>query len=116
NKVATLTGLAVVGCGNWGKNLVRTYQQLLGQRLRYACDLNEEKRNKIGREFPSLTTTGDYQKVLNDPQVQALAIATTANTHYELAKAALNAGKHVYVEKPITLKVEHAQELVALAK
>src|SRR5262245_31098766 len=111
-----MKSLAVIGAGNWGKNLVRTYSQLLGERLKCVCDLNEAQLKKIQRDYRSLTTTTDFNKVLNDPDIEAVAIATTANTHFKLAKQALEAGRHVYVEKPMTLSIDDAKTLQQLSE
>jgi predicted dehydrogenase len=111
-----LKALAVVGAGDWGKNLIRTHFQLLGTRLKYVCDLSPERLKKISSTYPTIQTISDYQKILSDPEVDAVVIATTAGTHFELAKKALLADKHVYVEKPMTLRVDEARELVKLSE
>lgn len=110
-----LKGLAVVGCGDWGRNHVRTFYQLLGSRLKLVCDTSNERLEKIKKDFPALQTTTDYQQVLTHPDIEAIVIATTAPTHFDLARRALQAGKHVYVEKPMTLRVDDAKELLRLS-
>ena len=110
----TLT-VAVVGAGNWGKNLVRNFATLGDCELKYVCDLNESILDNCKRLFPTVTTTEDIQEVLNDSKVQAVVIATKASVHYDIALQCLEADKHVYVEKPLALNSEDAQELVDLA-
>jgi len=108
--------LACIGVGGWGKNLVRTFHSLPDCQLLYLCDLNPERLEEIGRSYPEIQRTTSFEQVLKDKQVQGVAIATTASEHYHLAKEALLAKKHVYIEKPMTLKASDAEELVALAK
>lgn len=108
-------GLAVVGVGTWGKNLVRNFESLRGCEILYCCDINPEQLEAIRELYPNLRTTTDLEEVLADKQVEAVAIATPAATHYELTRRILEAGRHVYVEKPFTLITQQAQELVDLA-
>ncbi len=108
--------VAVIGVGGWGKNLARNYYQLPEANLRYICDLDPAKLEAMQRQYPGATTTSSYDDVLADPELDAVVIATTGPSHYELAKKALLAGKDVYVEKPFVLEVEHAVELTELAE
>ncbi len=108
--------LGVIGVGGWGKNLARNYFQLGGAQLRYMCDLDEERLARVQVQFPAQRTTADYRDLLKDPQVQAVVIATTGDSHYMLCAAALKAGKDVYVEKPFVLNSDHARELIDLAR
>lgn len=108
-----LPRVAVVGCGNWGKNLVRNFAQL-GE-LAAVCD-NDEKRLAIVRqEYKDLRVTSNLQTLLDDPEITAIVVASPSDTHFDLAKRALLANKHVYVEKPLARDVNHARELDALA-
>lgn len=106
--------IALVGAGYWGKNLVRVFWEL--GVLRIVCDLNEKNLNDRKKEFPELETTSDYDSILNDDVIKAVVIATPAVTHYDLCRKAILAGKDVFVEKPLALKVENAEELVEIAK
>jgi UDP-2-acetamido-3-amino-2,3-dideoxy-glucuronate N-acetyltransferase len=106
--------VAVIGCGYWGKNLVRNFAQL--RALRWICDSNEGSLKAQGKLYPEVLTTPDIENVLNDPEVQGLVIATPAVTHYALAKAAMLKGKDVFVEKPLALHYSEGQELVELAQ
>ena len=108
--------IAVVGVGGWGKNLARNFHQLPDANLRYVCDLDQKKLDQVARQLPGATLTRDFDAVLRDPEVQAVVIATPAPRHYPIARMALEAGKDVYVEKPFTLEIGHADELIALAE
>ena len=108
-------GLAVVGAGYWGKNIVRNFTRVQGASLRYVADLSEGNRARARTLAPNATVTADYEAVLGDSAVDAVAVCTPAATHYEIARAALEAGKHVFVEKPLTLEGGHADHLVDLA-
>ena len=107
--------VAVVGVGGWGKNLARNYYQLPEAKLRYICDLDDEKLENMSRQYPGTKTTKNFDEVLQDSELDAVVIATTGPTHYALARKALMAGKDVYVEKPFVLQVDEALELNELA-
>ncbi|MDA1211389.1 MAG: Gfo/Idh/MocA family oxidoreductase [Planctomycetota bacterium] len=107
--------LAVVGLGGWGKNVVRSFAGAKQARLAYICDSNPQLLDKQRQFYPGAQPVSDFRRILDDESVNAVAIVTPAPFHYEMAKAALLAGKHVYVEKPLTLTVEDAEELVATA-
>jgi len=108
--------VAVVGLGGWGKNLARNYAQIPDANLRLVCDLDEATLKQAGRQYPGARVTRGFSDLLADPELQAIVIATTAPTHFPLCRQALLAGKDVYVEKPFVLKVEEAEELIALAE
>jgi len=110
-----MVGIAVVGAGNWGKNLVRNFAALPGAELRYICDLDPKVRQKMAQAYPQAKAIGDLDVALDDAAVDAVVVAVDAPLHYKLAKAALEAGKHTYVEKPLTLSAAEAQELADLA-
>ncbi len=105
--------IAVIGAGYWGKNLVRNFSAL--NALESVCDLNEETLSRVRQDY-RVSTTRDYDGVLGNPLVNAVEIAAPASLHYELALMALNAGKHVFVEKPLALSLREGKELVELAK
>jgi predicted dehydrogenase len=107
--------LAVAGVGGWGKNLARNYFQMPGSRLKYICDLDRKKLERLQSQLPGTAITTRFTDVLEDPEIEAVVIGTTAATHYPLCKAALQAGKHVFVEKPFVLVLEQAEELIELA-
>jgi len=105
--------VAVVGVGYWGKNLVRNFYDLGA--LTALCDAEESVEANYRRQYAGVRFYREFSAVLSDPSVTAVALATPAVTHYELAKAALEAGKDVLVEKPLAIDVKHGEELVRLA-
>jgi predicted dehydrogenase len=109
-------GVAVVGAGYWGPNLVRNFAACPGFRLRWLCDLDPRRAEKVLGPYSTVGATGDLDAVLADDQVHAVAVATPATTHADVAGAALRAGKHVLVEKPLAPTYTEGQELVALAE
>ena len=105
--------VGVAGLNYWGPNLVRNFEELA--RLTWLCDLDEELRTRLGARYPVARTTALYQDLLDDPDLDAVVIATPVPTHFALAKQALEAGKHVFVEKPPAVRAAEMDELVALA-
>jgi predicted dehydrogenase len=110
-----MTRVAIVGHGYWGPNLLRNYTQLPGVEVGWVCDQRPEALDTVRLRYPAVPTTTDYAQVLGDDAVDAVVIATPISTHFGLAKAALEAGKHVFVEKPMTSSAADAEELVKLA-
>ncbi|HEX4704738.1 MAG TPA: Gfo/Idh/MocA family oxidoreductase [Pseudonocardiaceae bacterium] len=108
-------GLAVIGAGYWGPNLVRTAQLTEGVRLDYLCDLDLGRARKVLGEYSTVRATASLDEVLADPGVSAVAIATPAATHLPVARAALAAGKHVLVEKPLAANLGDGLDLVRQA-
>jgi len=108
--------VAVIGVGGWGKNLARNYHEIPDCRLKYICDLDPEKLARLSQQLPGTNATSDLEAVLDDYEVQAVVIATPGPTHYALCKRALEHGKDVYVEKPFVLQVEHAEDLIEIAR
>jgi predicted dehydrogenase len=107
--------LAVVGLGYWGPNLVRNFARTEGARLKYCCDLDEARRTRIASAYPDVIACSDIGEVLADPEVDAVVVATSVPSHHRLAMAALGAGKHVFVEKPLATTVAEARELADTA-
>jgi len=107
--------VAVVGYGYWGPNLVRNFEGTDCVAMKLLCDKDSKRLALAQKRSPALEVTTDYDVVLKDASINAVAIATPVHTHYEFAKAALESGKHVLVEKPMTMRVDHAEELVELA-
>jgi UDP-2-acetamido-3-amino-2,3-dideoxy-glucuronate N-acetyltransferase len=105
--------VAVIGSGYWGKNLVRNFAAL--GTLGAICDKNEAVLEAFGQQYPGVETCMAFSQVLASQDIQGVALATPAETHYNLAREAILAGKHVYVEKPLTLELDQGQELIDLA-
>jgi len=108
--------LAQVGTGDWGANLVRNFASLADCRLALLCDTDAARLAKAAKMAPGARTTTDPEEVAKDGSIEAVAIASSAVTHYHLAKRFLEAGKDVYVEKPMTLRAAEAADLVRLAE
>jgi UDP-2-acetamido-3-amino-2,3-dideoxy-glucuronate N-acetyltransferase len=113
NVVARTPRVGVVGAGYWGKNLVRNFHTLGA--LQMVCDVNEETLNRVRKGYGVATTT-DYEAMLESESVDAVVIAAPAVEHYALSKRALEAGKHVFVEKPLALRCTDGRQVVELAK
>jgi len=107
--------MAVIGAGNWGKNIVRNFASLGDVSLVYVCDLSDGVRAKMEGLYPEATVTADVDAAFSDEAVEAVAIAVDAPHHFELARRSLEAGKHTYVEKPLTLASAESEVLVELA-
>jgi len=106
--------VAVIGCGYWGKNLVRNFYEL--GVLNTVCDSNTSILNLVQAQYPNIKTTTDTENVFNSKEIEAVAIATPAVAHFELAKKAILAGKDVFVEKPLAITTGEAEKLIKLAK
>jgi predicted dehydrogenase len=109
-------GVAVVGAGYWGPNLVRNFQASANFRLRMLCDLDVDRAQRVLGGYSTVQATADYAAVLADPSVDAVAVATPAGTHLDIALAALRAGKHVLVEKPLAATYADGMRLVTEAE
>lgn len=107
--------IACVGAGYWGKNLVRVFNDLPRVHLKMVCDPDEEARNAVRRQYRSVEVASDYGRALRDEEVEAIVLAVPAAGHFQAGKDALEAGKHLYVEKPLALRAAEAAELVELA-
>lgn len=105
--------IAVIGCGVWGRNIVRNFYNL--NVLHMVCDIDEENLNKVTQEYKGVKTTSDLNDIINNPEITGVAVVTPSHTHYRLVKEMLLAGKHVYVEKPISTVAEEARDLTKLA-
>lgn len=107
--------VGVVGCGYWGPNLIRNLRHLPDCQLKIICDASEQRLGHMRRLHPEVATTNRFDELLNDAEIDAVVVATPVRFHYEMAKACLSAGKHVFIEKPMARTVAEAEELVALA-
>lgn len=108
--------VGVVGCGYWGPNLIRNLRQSPDCCLKVICDKSEPRLKHMRKIHHDIATTNDYEELLQDVELEAIVVATPVRFHFEMAKAALLAGKHVFVEKPLARTVAEAEELVALAE
>ena len=109
------TNVVVIGCGYWGPNLIKNFYQLPGCTLVAVCDLDQGRLANMQRMYHDIRPSTDYVEILNEPEIDAVVIATPPQTHYQLAKEALARGKHVLVEKPLTLSSAEAETLIAVA-
>ncbi len=107
--------LAQLGCGYWGPNLLRNFSAL-PCRVKWVVEQSEARRSFVSEKYPDIRTAGDWSEVLQDPEVDAVVIATPAATHSALSEAALKADKHVFVEKPLALTYDEGAALVRLAE
>ena len=107
-----MIGVAVVGYGYWGPNLVRNFWSVPGAKLVSVCDKRPERLASVTAQFPAVEVTAEFEDVLKDPRVDVVAVATPVSSHYDLALRALKAGKHVFIEKPMTATTAQAQSLV----
>jgi predicted dehydrogenase len=107
--------VAVVGLGYWGPNLARNLQECEDAELFALCDLSAERLERVGRRYPAALRYQSLEALLCDPDVDAVAVATPVSTHHRIVAAALHAGKHVFVEKPLAASSREARELIALA-
>jgi predicted dehydrogenase len=110
------TTIGIIGCGYWGPNLLRNFSENEAARVTWICDLDEKRLASLARRYPSIRSTQNYSDMINDPALDAVVIATPVDTHYRFALNALNAGKHVLVEKPLTASVQEAEDLIAAAE
>ena len=108
--------VGVIGYGYWGPNLVRNLMETEGAKVVACADKRADRRALAERRYPGLPVTGDGEAILGDPDIDAVVIATPVSTHHELARRALEQGKHVLVEKPMTRTTAEAEDLIALAQ
>lgn len=108
--------VGVIGLGYWGPNLLRNFCQTRSCQAKYGCDLDSNILQKFTFQYPLVTFTDNYEDLLQDPELEAIAIATPTSTHFDLAKLALEHGKHVLVAKPLAQLVEECRLLIKLAE
>ena len=111
----SMVRIALVGCGYWGPNLARNLSQANGGRLVACADSDPQALARMQRQYPQVDMTTDSAHVLKRSDIDAVVLATPARTHASLALAALAAGKHVFVEKPLAMNVADAEQMVAAA-
>ena len=108
--------VGVIGFGYWGPNIVRNLTVLRETTVKTVCDVSSDATARAKAMYPHLTVCQDYREVTHDPEIEAVAVVTPVSTHYEIARHALENGKHVFVEKPFTASVSEAEKLIKLAK
>lgn len=107
-----MINIGVIGCGYWGPNLIRNFNSLTNCNVKMVADTKQGRQEFIKKEFPGVEVTDDYKIILNDGSIDAVCIATPVKTHKNLAIEALNAGKHVFVEKPMAASSQEAEEMI----
>ncbi len=107
--------LGIIGYGYWGPNLVRNFSETLETQVTAVADFDAQRLQLLNARYPAIQTTTDYRTLLSDPEIDAVAVATPVSTHFDLAMQALQAGKHVFIEKPLAETAEQAERLVAEA-
>src|SRR6266404_6257233 len=111
-----MVNFGVIGYGYWGPNVVRNLTNLEGSRVLAIAEKSPPAQKRAQRAYPGTKVTSNASEVISSAEIDAVAVVTPVWTHYELTKAALENGKHVFVEKPFTFKVEEAEKLVNLAE
>src|SRR5688572_15870837 len=108
--------VGIVGFGYWGPNLVRNFRSLPDCRLKVVCDVSEKRLKQMQALYPDVACETNFERIVVDSEIDAMVIATPARSHFGMAKACLNAGKHVLIEKPMASSVAECRELIALGK
>src|SRR5271154_1124187 len=111
-----LLNIGVIGYGYWGPNIVRNFHGQQRSRVVTVCEKNPNSLQRVRQALPGIKTTSDCVELLTSPEIDAVAVVTPVWTHFELAKTALESGKHVFVEKPFTCTTAQAEELIELAE
>ncbi len=108
--------VGVVGVGYWGPNMIRNFMASKKNEMVACCDLNEKRLDYIKGLYPTVEVTTDCKSVITNPDIDLITVCTPVDTHYKIAKAALENGKHVLIEKPMTSSIKEAEELINLAE
>ncbi|HEX9878674.1 MAG TPA: Gfo/Idh/MocA family oxidoreductase [Candidatus Binatia bacterium] len=108
--------IGLVGAGYWGQKLLPKFIEAPGSSVRMICDIHPQNRGDIEKRFPGIPTTDSYDKLLGDRDVRAVVLATPLATHFPLAQKAIQAGKHVWIEKPLALCLDEGRRLVQFAR
>jgi len=107
--------VGVIGCGYWGPNLIRNFSSLPGCKVKSICDIDCERLSSMKRLYPGVESSTDADHVINDPEIDAIAIATPVYLHFEMGKKSLMMGKHTFIEKPMASSAAQCQALIELA-
>lgn len=108
--------VGVIGCGYWGPNLIRNFNAQPDAELSIISDLDEKRLQQVGLLYPNTRKTTDYKEILADPKIDAVVVATPMSTHFRLGSEVLEAGKHLFLEKPMATTSEDCRKLVGLAE
>ncbi len=111
-----MINIGIIGFGYWGPNIVRNFSSLEEVKVHSICDGNQDAMKRASKAYPHITVTSNYNDILNSPEIDAVAVITPVSTHFNLTKQALENGKHVFVEKPFTASIAHAEKLIELAE
>lgn len=111
-----MINVGVIGCGHWGPNHIRVFTQLVNSQVPMCADLSEDRINAINALYPQTQGVSDYKLILSNKDIEAVCIATPTDSHFIIVKEALEKGKHVLCEKPLTMDEQECQELVDLAQ
>ncbi|MFH1894247.1 MAG: Gfo/Idh/MocA family oxidoreductase [Candidatus Zixiibacteriota bacterium] len=111
-----MTNIGLIGAGAWGKHLLRNFANLPTCNVKIVCDVSEKVRAYVSNTYPDIEVVSEFDKIVADPSIDAVVIATTPVTHFDLSRRALEAGKDVFVEKPLVLEVSEGRKLVELAE
>ena len=111
-----MINIGIIGFGYWGPNVARNFNICSGAKLAAICDTNEGRLKIAKAAYPFVKIYPDPSALINSDEIRAVAIVTPVFSHYELAKAALESGKHIFIEKPFTSNVRQAEELIDLAR
>ncbi|UCF05930.1 MAG: Gfo/Idh/MocA family oxidoreductase [bacterium] len=107
--------VGVIGCGYWGPNLIRNFVNLKNSRVTACADISQERLDHMKQLYPTIETTTNFKEIIDDPEIDAVVIATPVSSHHTIAHVAIEAGKHVFVEKPLADSVEKGTKLVEFA-
>jgi predicted dehydrogenase len=116
NRVNKPIQIAVIGCGYWGPNLIRNFSFLSDCNVHTVCDLKDDRLAHMKQLYPEVETSKEFEQAVQTPDIDAIVIATPVRFHFEMAKAVLQAGKHVFIEKPMASSVAECKELIKLAE
>jgi predicted dehydrogenase len=108
--------MAIMGYGYWGPNIARNFNTVEGCKIAAICDQRDERLARAQKTFPGVHVTKDWRSLISSPDIDAIAVVTPVSSHFELARAALENGKHIFVEKPFTASSSQAEELIAIAE
>ncbi len=108
--------IGIIGYGYWGPNVARNFNAVEGCRVASICDEREEARGRASKAFPAVNVTSDWRSLVSSPDIDAIGVITPVSTHFEVAMAALENGKHIFVEKPFTANCAQAEKLIETAE